>query len=355
MIKAITKIVVDQTVSETELRHFKAFARRRSLPTEDSLFVLDFNTTQPNGDLVSKHLDHSTILVTKDRPLHNKALSEGLRSFYIGEGRITDRPLHGAYLRQRQDRPLQSRYAGARGNSRRPDYPRSPSGQRKPESRTFNKRRPERRKPDATKSTSTAARKPQTQAGAKMRPILLPSSDHGLKRISDKRRYIRSYYGGPHRMDEAFVTISWHALADETLFGMRVRITSRVGLKAIDAAESYVLEKIDPEHRNAVALGHAMIFLNQLMLNTLPTTIYFDARKVDIGSLQLDKIPDDYRLFLLALNKCFEKLAIEKTSRGLFVQKLRSMLGIAAKYQHANGVVSGDFDEYLRKFKLARI
>lgn len=93
------RIVVDESVSAAQFARFEAFARNNNIPTSDCLFIQEAHPGMPGSLILQHYLDETTILVTTDRPFHNRVLAKGLRSYYLGSEKITGKPLPGIRLK----------------------------------------------------------------------------------------------------------------------------------------------------------------------------------------------------------------------------------------------------------------
>ena len=80
MRKPVKRVVVDESVSSSQLARFKAFAREKGVGISKYLLVREHCPGMPDGQILYHLLDETTIFVTTDRPFHNKVLSKGLAS-----------------------------------------------------------------------------------------------------------------------------------------------------------------------------------------------------------------------------------------------------------------------------------
>jgi len=209
------RIVVDEAVSAAQWIRFEAYAKKKGIDTSDRIFIKEAHPSMPDSQILQHYLNETTILLTTDRPFHNKVLVRGLRSYYITQNKITGKPLPGI-----------------------------------------------RPKPDVAPTKSDLILKESyRQPSVEIRPLLLPASPGKLKKLRVKRRRIRNHFGGQDHLDQVAITVSWRALGDQTLIGIRVRISSNVGLKALDASESYLVERVEPDQRGLAAVCHALFLL----------------------------------------------------------------------------------------------
>jgi len=300
----ITRIVVDEAISTAQFTRFEAFAGEKGIDTSDCIFIKDAHPGMPDSQILQHYLDETTILLTTDRPFHNTVLAKGLHSYYIDQHKITKKPLPGI-------RP-------------KPDV-------------------------DPTKS-DLILKESYRQPSVEIRPLLLPASPRKLKKLQVKRRRIRNHFGGQDHLDQVAVTVSWRMLGDQTLLGIRVRISSNVGLKALDASESYLVERVDPDRRGLVAVCHALVLLIQLMLYSVKTLVYYDTRNIDNPLAQATgEAGDPYRAFFDTLFECFEDLEFIPAPKGKYVEKLRRKLDQLARDGKTNEIVPGNILEIIDK------
>ena len=189
------------------------------------------------------------------------------------------------------------------------------------------------------------------QPKTEIRHLLLPSSQKKFKKLNTKRRRIRSRLGGQDHLDQTAVTVSWKLMGAKMLIGLRIRVSSNVGIKAFDASESYLAEEIDPEHRSISAVCHAMILLIQLMMHTVKTIIYYDAACRDKPAIQGEKIPEDpFYAFFHVLYECFNNIQFLAAIKGFCIERLQKKLKDLARNPKTNEIVPGNIQEIMHKF-----
>lgn len=305
MSDTIKRIVIDESVSISKMERFEEFARKKGFWTSDRLYIRQAHPGMPDGQILHHFLDHTTVLVTADRPFHNKVLSKGFLSYYISEEKITGKPLPGIHI-----------------------------------------------KPDIILTKNDLAIKESYhQPKTEIRHLLLPSSQKKLKKLNTKRRRIRSRFGGQDHLDQTAVTVSWKLMGAKTLIGIRIKVSSNVGIKAFDASEGYLAEEIDPEHRSISAVCHAMILLIQLMLHPVKTLIYYDAACMEKPVKQGEKVPEDpFYAFFHVLAECFNNLKFVAASKGFYLERLQRKLKDLAGNPKANEIVPGNIQEIMHKF-----
>ncbi len=293
-------IVVDESVLDEIVDHFQKYLIKKGYKNFETLFISKVHQGIPDGQILQHLLNSKTIFLTTDRPLHNKVLSQGLKSYYVIKNTFISRKLNGIknknYAFHKNDLNLKDNY-----------------------------------------------HLPKTD----IRSILLPSSEKGLKKLRTKRRRIRSYFGGQDHLDQVAITVSWEPLKSSTIFGIKFRISSNVGIKALDASENYISDEIEPENRNIVAFNYALILSIQLMLHFVKTQVYYDAPKIEDPLLNLQNgHQSPYLMLFTELKKNFNNIEFIPSTKGWFVERLRAKLRDLSKYK-SNEIVAGNISDIL--------
>jgi len=155
MPKIMNKVVADEAVSEEMGRQFISFLQKKGFEDLDILFIDREHKGMPDSHIVHHLLDHSTFFLTTDRPLHNAAIAQGLKSYHCNCGKFFSKPIKG--IKNKVLTPLKKEALVLKDN-----YP-----------------------------------PPKTE----IRPYLLPSAEKSLKKLRTKRRRIRSHFGGYDNLD----------------------------------------------------------------------------------------------------------------------------------------------------------
>jgi len=239
-------------------------------------------------------LNKTTIFFTVDRPLHNTVLSKGYKSYYFDADNFSPKPLKGIKtikLPAQIKKDLQLK-----------DYYHLPK--------------------------------------TEIRHLLLPESEKGLKKLKTKRRRIK---------------VSYESSKSSILIGVRFKISSNSGVKALDASESYISEKIESKNREIVALNYSLMLAIQLMLNHIKTIIFFDSRRFEDPRKYLDnEDQDQYQFMFKKLVKNFKQIEFTPSAKGFFIERLRRKLEDLA-ISNSNEIVGGRIFEIgneIRKFYL---
>ena len=302
MRKNMTKIVVDEAVSEESGKQFLSFLRKKGYEGLDILFISKEHTGMPDSHIVHHLLDHSTFFLTTDRPLHNTIIAQGLKSYHYSHRKFFSKKIKG--IKNKVLTPLKKEALVLKGNY----HP------------------------------------PKTE----IRPYLLPSAEKSLKKLRTKRRRIRNHFGGYDNLDLVAMTISWKALNTSTLFGLKVRISTNIGKKALDASENYFRDHIAPQHRDIAAINYGLILSIQLMLHGVETIVYFDSPKIINPELHLsgdDQSP--HAILLVTLHENFSDIKFIPSTKGRFIERLRTKLeDLSAR--NSNEIVPGYMSEILK-------
>ncbi len=303
MPKRMKKIVVDEAVSEELSHQFFSFLQKQGYRNLDIIHVHKAHPGMPDSHIVHHLLDHSTFLLTTDRPLHNAVIAKGFKSYHYSNGRFNSRRIKG--IKNKILTPLKKEALLLKNYYHLPK--------------------------------------------TEIRSCLLPSSEKSLKKLRTKRRRIRSYFGGLDNLDLVAFTVSWKALSSSTLFGLRIRISTNIGKKALDASENYFRDQIANQYRDIAAVNYALILSIQLMLHHVKTTVYFDSPKMKNPGLFLggDAKEPNTDLFA-ALYENFTDLNFIPSTKGQFIERLRAKLRYLSQ-SNSNEIVPGNMSEILNK------
>jgi hypothetical protein len=299
------KIVVDEAVSEESLRYFLSFLREKGYDHLDTLLISKQHSGMPDSHIVHHLLDKTTFFLTTDRPLHNTILSQGLKSYCYSHGNFTAKKIKG--IKNKALTPLNKEALVLKDNYHLP-------------------------KTD-------------------IRPYLLPSAEKSLKKLRTKRRRIRNHFGGHDNLNLVAITISWKPRNASTLIGVKFRISTNIGKKALDASENYFKEKIAPEQRDIVAINYALILSIQLMLHSVETHVYFDSLKMTNPTLYLnDENQSSHAKLLATLHENFSNIEFIPSTKGLFIERLRAKLEDLSA-GNSNEIIQGNMSEILHNAK----
>jgi hypothetical protein len=224
----------------------------------------------------------------------------GLRSFYVGSDHVTNRPLPGIKI------------------------PASANGVLRPSVLKDDYRPPH----------------------AAIRAALMPSSPQRLKKLTVKRRRIRNHFGGLDQLALCAITVSWLAHGASTLIGVRLRVSSRGGQKALDASESYIAEHIEPLARDQAAFCHALIVPLQLLLHEIPTVVYYDATRMRGPQDQPDGPLKD---LFHALSGALPQVVFTPVQKGFHLERIHSKLGDLRADASTNEIMPGNLQALLHR------
>lgn len=300
------QLIIDECVSNNQLNRFEVYAKKNRINFNNRLKVADTHSGIPDTQIIHHLLSKCTVLVTNDRPFHNKVLSKGLKSFYVDDERVFEKLLPGIKV-----------------------------------------------KPDIAQTKHTDKIKSNYHPPVtSVRSFLLPSLDKELKRLTTKRRRIRNHFGGLENLEQIALTVSLREVNTNILIGIKIRVSSNVGVKALDASESYMIEKGLKKYDGIIAINYALIAVILLMLNGVKTIVYFDSDVIDSPKINDAQVTDDndfYALFF-QLYKSFEQIEFVPTYKGNLIDRLRIKLANLSKGK-SNEVKVGNLVQIIEKIK----
>jgi hypothetical protein len=295
------KIVVDEAVSEESGRQFHSFLRKKGYDGLDILFLSKAHTGIPDSHIVYHLLDHSTFFLTTDKPLHNAIIAQDLKSYHCSHGKFNSKKIKG--IKNKELTPLNKDALVLKENYHLPK--------------------------------------------TEIRPYLLPSAEKSLKKLRTKRRRIRNHFGGYDNLDLVALTVSWKVLNTSTLFGLKFRISTSIGKKALDASENSFCDQIEPQYRDIVAINYALILSIQFMLHGVETKVYFDSPKMTNPALHLNGEDQSPHTKLFAtLHENFSDIEFIPSTKGRFIERLRAKLEDLS-VGNSNEIVPGNMSEIL--------
>ncbi len=293
------KIVIDESIQDSQIEKISNILKRDGIDRADFLFIAKEHPGMPDYEIIHFLLNESTVFITNDRPLHNTVLDKGYKSFYVDGDRITAKRLEGI--------------------------------------RTI--KLPKHIKKDLQPKDNY--HEPKTE----IRHLLLPKSNKSLKKLQTKRRRIRNYFGGTDNMSLAAITVSYKPLGSSILVGTRIKISSDTGVKALDASESYVEEKVDFKDGELVALSNALILAIHLMLNHVRTIVYYDGHKITNPDQYFSgNAEQHYQFVFQKLTGSFTQIEFTSSTKGFFIERLRKKLDNLA-VRNTNEILPGRIAE----------
>ena len=222
------RVIVDNGVGrESPLWH--AFQKWLGDLSAEYVFVAKDHKGIPDVEILDKLLNKGTILLTKDRVLHNHACARGLISFTLNEqGHLQRKPLK--HVDMRRHKPLPSVLKEL--------------------------------KDDYTTKLSELTLK-----------LTNGMSEKELRAYRTRRRRIRSYFGSAANLSSVAITIGATIVKEKALCGYVIRIAGFTGVKGLRASEGYCVTSAstyDPAH----PVIHALCASYYLHLNNVPTDLF---------------------------------------------------------------------------------
>jgi len=291
------KIIIDEAIPDNQLQNIANFLELKGINYSGFYLIAKEHQGIPDYQIIHFLLNKTTIFFTSDRPLHNTVLSKGYKSYYINGDKFSPKTLKGI---KRIKLPAQ-----IKKDLQLKDYYHLPK--------------------------------------TEIRHLLLPESEKSLKKLRTKRRRIKS--------------VSYESSKSSILIGVRFKISSNSGVKALDASESYISEKIKSKNNNReiVALNYSLILAIQLMLNHIKTIIFFDSQRFEDPKKYLDnEDQDQYQFIFKKLAENFKQIEFTPSAKGFFIERLRRKLEDLV-VSNSNEIVGGRIFEIgneIRKFYL---
>jgi len=279
------RVVVDEGIGGTSplWQQFQAWLGGRDA---EVVWLSEVYPAMPDVEILAKLLTPDTILLTRDGVLHNRVLSQGLRSFTLNpQGQLTHKPLS---LKGTWATPL----------------------------------------PPSVLKTIQASYQHDPHPIALALSAGLPP--HTLKAYRTKRRRIRSYFGSQANMARAAWTVGARLHQGHLLCGYALRIESVHGVKGLRASEAYGLDSALPPDP-AQCLMHALLDVFHLHLESLrheffviPTDTYELARQM-VDPAGPEPSCAIHRV-LRALLQALPHKAVSPCSKGWFHEQMQRKL-----------------------------
>ncbi|MGD9160328.1 MAG: hypothetical protein PVG39_18070 [Desulfobacteraceae bacterium] len=297
------KIIIDESFPNSQVEDLEIHLKRKKIKYSSLYYISQKHPGMPDHQIIQLLLDEKTVFITTDRPMHNTVLKKGFKSFFFNGDNFSPKPLKGI-------RPI--------------------------------KLPPQVRK-DLQPKSQYAEQKTE------VRHLVLPKAEKSLKKLRTKRRRIRNYFGGIENMDMAAVTISFESFKSSVLIGVRIKISSNTGAKALDASESYISEKAEPENRAITAMSYALILPIQLMLNHVKTIIYYDTRTfAEPNVFQGNGKLNQYQFLFKKLLGSYPEIEFMPSAKGFFIERLRRKLNDLTMF-NSNEIVQGSISEMINE------
>jgi len=221
------RIIVDSGVGTTGplLRQVKSWLGSRAA---EFCLLDEEHKGIPDVEILDKVLGAHTVLITKDRVLHNRALRKGFQSLTLNKnGRLTRRALPGIRL-PKQEAPSTERELRA-------DYVREPS-----------------------------------VLTLKLKDGF---SEKHFQKYRRRRRRIRSYFGSADNIAKASVTIANRRARRGDLYGYILHLAGKSGVKGLKASEGYC-RAADGDANPCFCVMHALADLYLLELDDTSVELF---------------------------------------------------------------------------------
>ena len=258
----IETLVVDESVSQAQLNACKTWLKKQGSAYEQLLLIAEHHPGMADHRIINTLLGKGDVLLTADRPFHNLLIKEGWPSLYIDPSmQITNHFLSGI-------------------------------------------------RPGILPATSRQHDQQAQMSG--LHSLIMPVSERALKKLRSKRRRIRAHFGGYDQLTQLSITVAVRG----DLIGVRLFVAG-ASAKGIMASESYIREA--GVAAGDTALPHALILAQQLMLQQLDVTVFYDSARIPDPALSNDG-------FFSAMRREFPKLKFFTTVKGRHMESLRRKL-----------------------------
>ncbi len=299
------RVVVDAGVGRESalMREASNWLGRRA---GEILWLDDAHHGIPDVEILDKVLGKKTVLVTRDRVLHNQARKAGFLSLTLDrQGRLTHHPLPGIRLPKQEP--------ASRAEELRADYVREPS------------------------AIALALKQGLTEKR--------------LKKCRRRRRRIRNHFGSADSIAKSSVTLSSRTGRKGPLFGYMLNVAGNSGVKGLKASEGYC-RPADGRADPAFCIMHALADIYLLELDRAPVELFVipsDAlrllRQLSATSDQRD-LPASTRALCILLDGLSE-FSVHPCTKGRFHDMAENKLTQLTRSK-TNEIVAMDFAAMIR-------
>ena len=293
------KLIIDENISEEELKIFKTYAKKKKIQFKNELNISDKYSGMPDITILNNFLNKNTIFFTKDMAFHNLIISKKLISYYISNKNVTREFLKGIKVKNFKET------------------------QNEDSDKLFND--------DFLKQSE-------------IQTVIIPKKPKQLKKLRTKRRRIRAYFGSYGNIRDIAATISWQNYNAQIVCGLKIQISSNTGVKNFTATENYFLENVDNDLKNYACFCHVLIVLLQLKLHSIDTMIFFDAPV--FSQNPETKLPEKYTKFKNLLLTDFKNVNFQPVAKGYHLENLKKKISTVIKNQ-TNELKTGNLEHLI--------
>ncbi|MFQ5639609.1 MAG: hypothetical protein ACE5IR_16615 [bacterium] len=301
------RVIVDNAINEKSIL-WHTFQEWLGDKPAEYLFLEKAHKGIPDVEILDKLLTKSTILLTLDRVLHNRACNRGMRSFTLNsQGQLQKRRLP---------------------NIIEPKGPTAPSVLKE------------------LKSDYTTA---MSELTLKLTNGLSPKE---LKSLRTRRRRIRSYFGSAANLSSVAMTIDATMIKEKALCGYAIKIAGHARVKGLRASEGYCVTSVagyDP----AYPAIHALCASFYLHLDQVPTELFIISEETlnlckALMRATLERVTQPSHRALWTMLRGIPELQLSPCIKGYFYEKMKQKLKQLSSMR-SNEVRIIDFDEIVRK------
>ncbi len=301
------RVIVDEGLSPTSSLWYQ-FQNWLGTRLAEVIFIADAYPGIPDVEILDKLLTQDTVLLTHDRVLHNRALSQGLRSCTRNaQGQLTRKKL-----------PLTK-------------------GTKRPQA------------PSVLKNLKAHYQHAPHPLTLKLSADLSPKV---LKGHRTRRRRIRSYFGSADNIATVALTVGTRVHRNHLLCGYVMHIQGYQGVRGLRASESYCLDRVLPPDPG-LCLLHAACALFHLHLEEVKQDFFIippDALEL-AQQVVAQRLPEPasslHRSVRLVLN-ALPGVAVYPCVKGRFYTQMEQKLNQLTT-SRSNEIVPTDFTDIIMR------
>jgi hypothetical protein len=301
------RVIVDNAVNE-ESPLWLMFQKWLGDRPAEHVFLEKAHKGIPDVEILDKLLDKSTVLLTLDCVLHNRACERRFVSFTLNaRGQLQRKLLRGVNLPRKQAPPSVLKEL-------KDDYTVKPS--------------------ELTLKLTHG----------------LPEKD--LKAFRTRRRRIRSYFGSAANLGNVAMTIDATMVKNQALCGYVIKIAGHTGVKGLRASEGYCAvsaSTYDP----AYPVIHALCASFYLHLDQVPTDLFIISEEtLSLCKTLMSAAPESVALAshraLQEMLRHIPRLKLFPCVKGYFYDNMKQKLKQLSGFR-SNEIKAIDFDDIVRK------
>lgn len=301
------RVIVDNAINDKSIL-WHAFQDWLGDKPAEYLFLEKAHKGIPDVEILDKLITKSTILLTLDRVLHNRACNLGMRSFTLNS--------QGQMQKRRLQNIIEPRGTTA---------------------------------PSVLKELKRDYNTPVSELTLKLTKGLSPKE---LKSFRTRRRRIRSYFGSAANLSSVAMTIDATTIKEKVLCGYAIKIAGHVGVKGLRASEGYCVTSVEG-YDPAYPAVHALCASFYLHLDHVPTELFIISEETlnlckALMSATPERVTQPSHRALQEMLRGISELQLSPCIKGYFYENMKQKLRQLSSLQ-SNEVRAIDFGEIVRK------